>query len=195
MTIKQRLEAAIAPWNLLEHPFYRAWNEGNLSVGALATYAAEYGSFIAGIDRGWERVGQSEHAAEEREHARLWEQFARALGTTIAEPQVPQVASLLSTSRRLFAEPATAWGALYAFEAQQPDTSATKLAGLDAHYRVADEGREYFEVHAGDYHEAGMIVSALEMADPEAVDRAAGAAGEMAVALWDALSGVLERHQ
>lgn len=195
MTIEERLDAAIAGQRLLEHPFYVRWRAGELPVEALATYAAEYGTFIAAIDQGWETVGEFDHAAEERVHAGLWDAFAAELGTAVDTPRLPEAVALLDTARRLFADPATAWGALYAFEVQQPDTAAEKLVGLGEHYGIAPDGAaaEYFVVHAGDYHEAAGIVTALEGA-PDLVEAAVGACGEMAGALWEALSGVERRH-
>lgn len=194
MTIKQRLDAAIGEQHLLDHPFYRSWSAGTLPVAALQTYAAEYGAFIAAIDAGWESVGEFDHAAEERVHAGLWDRFARHLGTEVSTPQVPEVAAMLATARRLFAEPATAWGALYAFEAQQPGTSEEKLKGLGEHYGIAhdDPAAEYFRVHAADYHEADQITASL--AGSATIETAVGACAEMAGALWDALSGIHDRH-
>jgi pyrroloquinoline-quinone synthase len=191
--IEEQLDAAVGGYRLLDHPFYRAWRAGTLPVEALRTYAAEYGSLIATIDRGWEAVGRSEHAAEEREHALLWERFAQDLGTTISPPQIPEVAAMVATAERLFAAPETAWGALYAFESQQPDTAAEKLAGLDAHYGIAadSDAAEYFRVHAAVYDEAEQIVSALEGYGGEAP--AVAACAEMSRALWDALGGIHAR--
>lgn len=191
--IRERLEGAIGEYRLLEHPFYVAWREGTLPVEALATYAGEYGAFIAAVPEGWATVGNSEHSAEEVEHARIWEVFAGRLGASVGEPQIPQVAVLLETSRRLFADPATAWGALYAFEAQQPGTSEEKLKGLVDHYGfdAAEAAAGYFRIHAADYHEADEIVAALDSADD---DRAVAACAEMSAALYDALSGVLAAH-
>lgn len=193
MTIRERLDAAIGEHRLLEHPFYQAWREGTLPVESLTTYAGEYGAFIAAVDQGWDTVGEHDHAAEERHHADLWIRFARHFGTDIDSPRVPEASALLETSRRLFAEPATAWGALYAFESQQPGTSEEKLTGLVDHYGVDGDGpvAEYFRVHAADYHEADAIVGALE-SDPASTDAAVEACGEMSRALWDALSGVHE---
>lgn len=190
MEIRERLEEAIGGNRLLEHPFYVAWREGALPVEALATYAAEYGAFIAAVPDGWATVGNHEHAAEEVTHAAMWEVFAGRLGTTVGEPRLPEVATLLETSRRLFADPATAWGALYAFEAQQPGTSEEKLKGLVEHYGFGhdEDAAEYFRVHAADYHEADEIVESL---DSGSADRAVAACDEMSVALWNALSGVL----
>jgi len=190
MEIRERLEGAIGEHRLLEHPFYVAWLEGTLPVEALATYAGEYGAFIAAVPEGWATVGNADHSAEEVEHARIWEAFAGSLGASVGAPRIDEVAALLETSRRLFADPATAWGALYAFEAQQPATSEEKLQGLVDHYGFdPDENAvEYFRMHAADYHEADEIVDALGGA---AADRAVEACAEMSVALYEALSGVL----
>ncbi len=192
MSIKEQLEAAIGEHRLLDHPFYVSWREGTLPVVALRTYAAEYGAFIAAIDAGWETVGETAHAAEERRHAELWNEFAGEFGTEISAPQVPEVDQLLATAQRLFSDPATAWGALYAFESQQPGTSEEKLKGLADHYGVAVDhpATEYFRVHAADYHEADQIVAALEGSHGDRV--AVAACAEMAGALWDALSGIHE---
>lgn len=194
MTIKERLDAAIGQHRLLDHPFYRSWRAGTLPVPALRTYAAEYGALIDAIDDGWETVGDFDHAAEERYHAELWNRFAGHFGTAIAKPEVPEVTVMLATARRLFAEPETAWGALYAFEVQQPATAAEKLDGLVAHYGIPADGpaTEYFRVHAADYHEADQIVAALGGSGSEG--SAVAACAEMAGALWNALSGIHERH-
>jgi pyrroloquinoline-quinone synthase len=191
--IRTRLEAAIGDHRLLEHPFYVAWRQGTLPVEALATYAAEYGAFIAAVPEGWATVGNAEHSAEEVAHARIWGAFANRLGTSVGEPRIPEVAVLLETSRRLFADPSTAWGALYAFEAQQPGTSEEKLKGLVDHYGfdASEPAAEYFRIHAADYHEADEIVAAL---DGDAADRAVAACAEMSAALHDALSGVMAAH-
>ena len=192
MDIKTALDATIVPHRILEHPFYQAWNAGTLPVPALASYATEYGAFIDKVAEGWEACDWPEHAEEERYHSELWEQFANALGTAIGQPEVPQVKSLLEVCDRLFADADTAWGALYAFEAQQPETAATKLEGLNEHYDMPDEAKTYFEVHADDLYEAEAIVKHLEQASDEAIGKAVSACGEMATALWDALTGVYE---
>jgi pyrroloquinoline quinone (PQQ) biosynthesis protein C len=193
-SIKVRLDRAVAPYRLLEHPFYVSWREGTLPVAALRAYAAEYGALIAAIDQGWETVGKPEHAAEERQHAALWQRFAAELGTEISIPQVPEVAEMMATAHRLFAEPESAWGALYSFESQQPDTAAEKLAGLDAHYGISAESAasEYFRVHAAVYDEAEQIVTSIEGHGGE--EPAVEACGAMSRALWGALSGIQARY-
>ena len=192
MDIKNALDQTIAPHRILEHPFYQSWNEGTLPKAALASYAAEYGAFIDKIAEGWEACDWPEHAEEERYHSELWQQFAQALGTEIAEPKIPQVQTLIDTCDQLFADADTAWGALYAFEAQQPETAATKLNGLNLHYEMPSDAKTYFEVHADDLYEAEAIVTHLEKASDQSRATAIVACAEMSVALWDALTGVHE---
>lgn len=190
MEFKPALDAHVSRWDLQQHPFYLAWSAGTLPVEALKTYAADYGAFIAGIDKGWERVGNEEHAAEERVHAQLWENFARALGTHIGAPQTPEVTALLGTAERLFASPASALGALYAFEVQQPLTSEAKLKGLRSHYPLPETAHTYFKVHAADYHEAAMIIEDMEQLSESDRAVAVAACGAMCEALYNALSGI-----
>jgi len=37
-----RFEERVAPYNLLQHPFYQAWSKGELTREDLREYAAEY---------------------------------------------------------------------------------------------------------------------------------------------------------
>jgi pyrroloquinoline-quinone synthase len=37
-----RFEERVAPFNLLQHPFYQAWSKGELTREDLREYAAEY---------------------------------------------------------------------------------------------------------------------------------------------------------
>ncbi len=188
MTIKEQLDAIVERWNLLEHPFYQAWSAGTLPVESLRDYAREYGAFICELPAGWRVQNDADTAHEEEEHIELWAQFATALGTTIGEAERPAVRQLVRTARELFAEPATALGALYAFEAQQPATARSKLDGLIRHYDLPDGVRPYFEAHAANHHEAKKILERLSQLSPEAQARALTACEQMGRALWDALT-------
>ena len=66
-------------YNLLEHPFYLAWNEGKLTREQLSLYAGEYGSFIKLISQGWQQAGEHQIASEEIEHFALWQNFAGSI--------------------------------------------------------------------------------------------------------------------
>ena len=191
-----RCDELVARRDLLTHPFYQAWSAGTLPVGALRAYAGEYGAFIASVADGWRAAGREDIAAVEVGHARVWSQtFAAPLGTAVAAPRVPEVAALVRTADALFADRVTALGALYAFEAQQPHTAASKRAGLETHYAdlPAPLGT-YFRLHEDDDEEPAMLAADLDGLDAEEAERAVDACDRMTVALWDALSGLYAPH-
>jgi pyrroloquinoline-quinone synthase len=180
MSTKAHLDQVLSKWNLLNHPFYQAWSAGTLPVEALRSYAREYGAFINLLPLGWETL-----------HDELWDSFAAALTTRVTgSPEIPEMRALTETSARLFAEPAPALGALYAFEAQQPTTAQSKLDGLRTHYALPAGVEPYFEVHSHNEHEARKILTQIEALSPSDRERAQEACAQMAEALWNALSGI-----
>lgn len=196
MDIKQELDAIVSKFDLLKHPFYQAWNAGTLPVEALKTYAEEYGAFVQTVPGGWAAHGDTKTASEEVMHAVLWEKFANALGTTSTKPpKLDLTRALVDACNRLFKDPVTALGGLYAFEAQQPHTSTSKLGGLRKHYSQLPKGVEpYFDVHCDDVHEMAWIVLRLNEKSDEDKKRAAEACEEVARGLWDALTGIHSKH-
>lgn len=192
MDPKQRLDRAIAQWNLLEHPFYQAWSAGRLPQDALCTYAQEYGAFIALLPQGWQTLNDQATAQEEQEHCELWHSFAQGLDTQVSAAHIPQVKNLIDVAQTLFAQPSTALGALYAFEAQQPATAESKLAGLKAFYRLPRTVEPYFEVHACNQHESEKLLARMSRLSSAEQSRALVACETMSRALWEALSGIYE---
>jgi len=191
MPLKESLDRAVARRNLLEHPFYQAWSAGTLPVEALSTYAREYGAFISLLPNAWATLHDTETAQEEREHAELWDDFAAALGThTAGKAKLPEVQALTATTARLCADPASAAGALYAFEVQQPATAQSKLAGLKTHYHLPAEVEPYFEIHSHNEHEARKLLARIEALPADDQSRAVQACSEMADGLWNALTGI-----
>ena len=190
MDFKQALDSKIADHNLLNHPFYQAWSAGELPVEALRAYAREYGAFIATIPDGWEALDEAEIAEEETEHIDLWTDFAAGLDTAVAEAQIPQVRTLMETAHELFSEPTTAVGALYAFEAQQPATAQSKLAGLKAFYQLPQSVEPYFETHSHNEHEAEKLLAYIGALPSDSHATVVQACEKMSTALWDALTGI-----
>ena len=190
MDFRQALDNKIADYNLLNHPFYQAWSAGELSIETLRTYAREYGAFIATIPNGWETINDAEIAAEETEHIDMWADFADGLDTTVSEAQLPQVKALLETADELFSEPTTALGALYAFEAQQPATAQSKLAGLKAFYQLPETVEPYFETHSHNEHEAEKLLERISALPSESHTTVVQACEKMSTALWNALTGI-----
>ncbi len=191
MSIKDSLDLAVSKRNLLEHPFYQAWSAGTLPVEALCTYAREYGAFIGLLPRAWETLRDAETAQEEREHAELWASFAAALDTHVAgNADLPEVQALTATAARLFSDPISAAGALYAFEVQQPATAQSKLDGLKTHYHLPTGAEPYFEIHSHNEHEARKLSARIDAFSSDDQTRAVRACSEMAGALWTALTGI-----
>jgi pyrroloquinoline-quinone synthase len=194
MDLKNKLNERISKSALLKHPFYQAWEKGELPVDALRTYAREYGAFIRLMPAGWETLNDTETANEEREHTALWEDFAAGLNTQIAQAELPAAVALVEKSGKLFASPATALGALYAFEAQQPETAKTKLAGLRKHYGLPISAEPYFEQHSANEHEAGKLLESISALSSEDQAIALEACEQMSVALWNALTDIYDTH-
>lgn len=192
MQLPETLQSSLSRWNLLDSAFYQAWNAGELSTEALALYASEYGAFISTIADGWAVHGDAAIAAEEREHVELWRRFAGSLGTDIGEAKTPAVVKLVETARKRFSDPAESLGALYAFEAQQPATAASKLEGLRAHYNLGKEAEVYFEVHKDDLDEPALLLERMKALPAADQVRAAAACEEMSKALRLALDGIYD---
>jgi len=192
MSLKQDLNRAIGERALLDSRFYQAWSAGELPKSALAHYGEEYGKFIKMLPKGWETLDDTETVEEEIEHAELWDVFVSSLGMPAAAESVAAVEDLIRISNRLFSTPVTALGAMYAFEAQQPDTAASKLDGLRKYYPVSADGEAYFEVHAVNHHESEKLLSAIAELSPEDQPVAIEACREMSQALWDALEGIYD---
>lgn len=185
------LDAIIGRFDLNDHPFYREWRSGTLPIERLADYAAEWAPFIAAIDRGWERIGYPDYAAEEREHDALWSRFRAALGAGAAMRR-PQSKTLLAVAEHAFASVPESLGALYSFEVQQPGTASSKLAGLREHYAgmVDADAQEYFVEHAVETDEPALLAERIDALSDGEFARARTACAVFSAAAWGALDGV-----
>ncbi|HET9323559.1 MAG TPA: iron-containing redox enzyme family protein [Gaiellaceae bacterium] len=196
MELIERLDAARRRWNVLEHPFYRRWECGELSRDELTAYAGEYRHAVVALA---DAAGQasplagSGHVDEERAHVELWDDFARAVGAE------PGPARLDGTARCANAwtsadDPVEALGILYAIEAGQPAVSQTKLDGLVTHYGFEREGAgtAYFTLHADRDHEHAAEARKLleQHARAEDADRVVAAAERALSGNWALLDGV-----
>jgi len=189
---KEILDAIIEERCLLKHPFYQAWNMGTLSHDDLAVYATQYGEFIDRIASGWEVAGDPEVAAEEREHAVLWTDFATGLNAPRpAASRLAEVEALVRTANTMFTNRPQALGALYAFEHQQPATAKSKLEGLRRHYNLSPDAEVYFDIHQDDEEEPRWLAQQMETLSDAEFALSTHACEQMANALWRALDGVM----
>lgn len=199
-TVWDRIEAARARRNVLEHPFYVRWSAGELSAAELARYAGQYRHAVQAIAAlsayvARELPGTEEltgHAREEAEHVRLWDGFVDAVGgERDGEPTAETAACVEIWTREDGAVPALA--RLYAIESGQPEISETKLTGLAEHYGIPNgPGTDYFTVHRGrDVEHAAEGRELLEsLLDPASEEEAAAAAEAAFDANWKLLDGV-----
>jgi pyrroloquinoline-quinone synthase len=190
-----RLDAVHERWNVLEHPFYVRWSEGELTPEELSHYAGQYRHAVVALAQAAEAHSDAAHAAEEAEHVELWDAFARAVEADFEQEPAHETA-----------ECAAAWTAagnaleglvvLYAIESAQPAISRTKLEGLVGHYGFGEgPATEYFALHADRDHEHAAQSRALleERAGQADADRLVGVAEAALRGNWTLLDGVERR--
>jgi pyrroloquinoline quinone (PQQ) biosynthesis protein C len=192
-------------WDVVRHPFYRRWADGDLGPQELAFYVSEYDHAVVAI------ADASKHAASlggalvpqaEDEGVRLWRAFARKAGWggsgcwTYAEDPLPETIACVRVwagdgARDLPLHLIT----LYAIESAQALISPVKLAGLLEHYGFTEgPATAYFRLHSDrDSDRAELIRSALDscanMLDEEFLLAQADAVHR---AHWRLLDGVFE---
>lgn len=179
------LDQIIAERRLLDHPFYQAWNRGELTLDELRDYAGQYYAFEAAFPRFLSALhSRCEDAAVRQtlltnlwdeeygadNHLALWIRFAEGLGMSAEEVRSAEVRestrNLIDTYARLCSEGSVAEGvaALYAYESQAHYVAQTKIAGLKANYGIDDEGTlSFFSAHV----DADAVHSAAEAASIE----------------------------
>lgn len=212
--LKRKLDDATKDHRILEHPFYKAWAAGTLTLEDLAHYSAQYWRQVEAFPRYLESVGArlpqgvaKEIVAEnlrdevEGDHLGLWLDFAKGVGAEADEVRRAQPAAQTSECVESFsngmktASLPFALGMLYAYESQTPGVAATKVAGLREHYGVDGKPLEYFELHGElDVEHSDDLVRALEtVVDGDAaVKEAEAGARAGAGAVWGLLTGIAE---
>jgi pyrroloquinoline-quinone synthase len=198
----QRIERSRERWDVLRHPFYRRWSDGELSEAELARYSGQYRHAVEAIatmstdaaDALPARTELRRHAAEELGHVRLWDGFVAASGgETDAEPTSETAECVRAWTAD--GDPAEMLARLYAIESSQPRISRTKLDGLLGRYGYErGAATVYFEVHEGrDIEHAAEVRELIEdlAAGDGADEDALAAAAESAYrANWRLLDGV-----
>lgn len=210
MQLISRLNEIISEFDLLKHPFYQAWSKGELSQEILQRYAAQYYSQVQSFPRFISRVHTNcpeiearklllENLVDEEihgtDHPALWMQFANGMGASkdmvLSDTPFPETEAMVDTFYDLAQRD---WRdglcALYAYECQVPEVSASKIGGLKEFYGITDEKTlEFFTAHqAYDVGHSNQVAGLIEKyVDPE---RAEIATREAAKALWGFLDGM-----
>lgn len=219
----ENIEARIALFNLLKHPFYQAWSAGELTATDLREYAAEYWHAVSAFptylsefhsqlpDAELRRTVLMNLLDEEgigsrdgRAHSDIWMDFATGMGASADDVRAREIntetRNLIETFRRMMLEkPASALAALYAYESRIPEIARTKAEGLAKHYGADDATRRYFTLHEkADVFHAQVWRDALRAetnGDTAAEASACDAAEAASRALWCALDGVERDRQ
>lgn len=161
-SVVQLLERAVEGRRLLDHPFYRRWESGDLKAGELAGYAGQYRHFeqhlpvaLAGVSEllpeGRARSLVEANLADELDgtltHLELFDHFAAEVDSS-ADPAGPAVTELIATYDRARALGAGAGlAAIAAYEIQAGAVAVTKSIGLRVHYGVSESGRSFWDAH------------------------------------------------
>jgi pyrroloquinoline-quinone synthase len=218
----QELDARIAKYDLLCHPFYKAWSAGKLTREDLREYALDYyqhvhafpsylAAFALRLNDGELRRAVLANMRDEQggegdaaeAHSDLWMDFAEGMGAgrnPFGRDSVPEVKRLVKHFARVAEEgtPAEALAAFYAYESQVPRVATEKDRGLRELYGADERTTRYFTLHAtADVYHANVWreqLSRLVEAAPQAAEPALDAAEKAAKALWTALDGIESRR-
>jgi pyrroloquinoline-quinone synthase len=171
----QQLEARIAKYDLLCHPFYKAWSVGRLTRDDLREYAQDYyhhvhafPSYLAALGLRLEdgelrravlanmcdEKGTEGRAGKESvPHSDLWLDFAEGMGSSRNlewHTPVPEIRQLVRHFHRVASDgtPEEALAAFYAYESQVPRIAQEKERGLRDLYGADDKTCGYFALHA-----------------------------------------------
>ena len=213
-----RMEERINSKSLLTHPFYQAWQNGELTINDLRHYAQQYYFFEAAfpmflssihskcqdrmvrqsiLENLWdEEYGDNNHRA-------LWLAFCAGLGLSeeaVVNAEVnKETQALIDTYQDISGLGSFQEGlaAMYAYEFQVPAISITKIEGLLAYYgfkkgdslRFFDEHSTLDEEHAK--REAESIIKHTSVEFETTVEKALDKALD---AWWGFLDGINEER-
>jgi pyrroloquinoline-quinone synthase len=171
----EELDAAIAKYDLLCHPFYKAWAAGELTRDDVREYARQYyhhveafPSYLAELalrlDEGELRRAVLANMCDEQgkagraesdsvPHSELWLDFAEGVGAKRdmrGHKPLAEINGLVTHFHRVAgdATPEEALAAFYAYESQVPRVAKEKERGLRERYAADDKTCGYFALHA-----------------------------------------------
>src|SRR5258705_6926876 len=214
MTIKEffnELDSRIAKYDLLCHPFYKAWSAGELTCENLRDYARDYFHHVSAFPEYLLEFGSrveddqlrrvvfvnrdDENGADgSRSHAELWLDFVEGMGGERAASETPvaEIAELTDSFHAIAREGSSeeALAAFYAYESQVPRVAKEKARGLREMYGADERTASYFALHTtADIYHSNVWREQLAKrvdANPEMAEQALTAAESAAKALWTA---------
>ena len=171
----EQLDARIRRYDLLCHPFYKAWSAGELTRDDLRKYAQDYyhhvdafPSYLAALgmrlEEGELRRAVLANMCDEKgvgggpgrdsvPHSELWLDFAEGMGSSRNlewHNPVPEIRQLIRHLQQIASDgsPEEALAAFYAYESQVPRIAQEKERGLREKYGADDKTCGYFALHA-----------------------------------------------
>ena len=163
------IDKLIEKKHLLNHSFYEAWNNGDLSKETIQEYSAQYFHHVSAFPRYLSAIHSNcddiqtrqlllENLVDEDKgpdnHPELWMRFAEGMGNSRKQlkEHVPmkEIKDLVDTFKKLTRSEKYHIGlaALYCYESMQPEISETKKDGLQKFYGIkSKETLKFFTVH------------------------------------------------
>jgi pyrroloquinoline-quinone synthase len=212
----KELEQKLYKYHLLNHPFYKSWNEGKLTREIIKDYAEQYYQHVKAFPRYISATHSLCEDIEKRkillenlndeenrdsDHPKLWKNFALAIGADaekIEDVKPDQftkdmIDNFFKNGRSTYAE---GLASLYTYERQIPEIAETKIQGLKKFYGVnSKKGLEFFEAHkeADVYHreECQKLLDGLSKKEQVKAEKAALSTAQY---LWNFLSGIAAKH-
>jgi len=213
------LDERIAQYDLLCHPYYKAWSAGELTREDLREYAADYYHHVAAfptylsalhsrLEDGPLRRAVLRNLCEEeiegRPHSEMWLDFAEGMGADrdAVRDRVPiaEIQALIHEFRRAARDGSTAeaLAAFYAYESQIPRIAKQKATGLTERYGADNRTAGYFKLHqTADVEHSRVwreLLAEQIASDPQHTDNALASAERIAQMLWQVLDGMQARR-
>ena len=213
----QELNKKLDQYHLLNHTFYKSWNEGKLTREIIKDYAEQYYQHVKAFPRYISATHSICEDIEKRkillenlqdeenpnaDHPKLWKNFALAMGADKDEIEDVKrewftndmIENFFHQARKSYAE---GLASLYTYERQIPEIAETKIRGLKNFYGVTSkEGLEFFEAHkAADVIHRKECEKLLDALTEEEKSKAEKASMLTARYLWNFLSGMSTKHK
>ena len=212
----KELNKKLDQYHLLNHPFYKSWNDGKLTREIIKDYAEQYYQHVKAFPRyisathslckdlDKRKILLENLLDEEKDgadHPKLWKNFAVAIGADTKEIENVKkenfteelIDNFFKHGRSSYAE---GLASLYTYERQIPEIAETKIRGLKNHYGVTSKkGLEFFEVHkAADVYHREACEKLLDQMSKEEQKKAERSALSTAKFLWNFLTGMAVIH-
>ena len=212
----KELKKKLDKYHLLNHPFYKSWNDGKLTREIIKDYAEQYYQHVKAFPRYisathsiCEDIDKRKILLEnlqdeenrDQDHPKLWRDFAVAIGSVGEKIESVKkekftaelIDNFFKNGRASYAE---GLASLYTYERQIPEIAETKIRGLKNHYGVTSEkGLKFFEVHkAADVYHREASEKFLDGLSKEEQEKAEKSALSTAKYLWNFLTGMSVKH-